>query len=379
MEIADYERRFRSAGLPNLIEGYSATEDVFTRALPFLGLVFVVEMLGAVNLEWHSTLANVAAVGGGVVLMLGAFGVLNVIRGRPFASIPRKVGTPELAAFVVLPSALPLVFGGQWRSALVTLAGQLVLLGLVYLVIAYGVFSIVRWAGARFVTQLRATLTLMVRALPLLLFFALVTFFTNEYWQMFASTKGVRYGVAIGLFALLAAAFLMVRIPSGVEDLERESHLEVPLRRAQRVNVGVVIFVSQALQVLFVTAAVGLFFVVFGTLLVSVPIQRDWIGMAPDLYDLPLVGTRHGLTHQLLRVAVGTAAFSGLYYAVAMVVDSNFRDEFVTGITDEMRETFALRGAYLRSLDGAGGSTTPAADAPGVPSPNEPARPSGDR
>jgi mycothiol synthase len=360
MEIADYERRFRSAGLPNLIEGYSATEDVFTRALPFLGLVFVVEMLGAVNLEWDSMLANVAAVAGGVVLMLGAFGVLNVLRGRPFASIPGKVGTPELAAFVVLPSALPIVFGGQWRSALVTLAGQLLLLGLVYLVIAYGVFSIVRWAGARFVTQLRATLTLMVRALPLLLFFALVTFFTNEYWQMFASTKGVRYGVAIGLFALLGAAFLMVRIPSGVEDLERESHLEVPLRRAQRVNVGVVIFVSQALQVLFVTAAVGLFFVVFGTLLVSIPIQRDWINEAPVLYDLPLVGTRLGLTHELLRVAAGTAAFSGLYYAVAMVVDSNFRDEFVTGITDEMRETFTLRGAYLRSLDG-GGSTQPTA------------------
>ena len=132
MEIADFERRFRRAGLPNLIEGYSATEDVFTRALPFLGLVFVVEMLGAINLDWNSVIGNVAAVLGGVVLMIGALGLLNVIRARPFASIPRKVGTPELAAFVALPSVLPLVFGGQWRSASVTLIGQAVLLGLVY-------------------------------------------------------------------------------------------------------------------------------------------------------------------------------------------------------------------------------------------------------
>ena len=352
MEIADHERRFRRAGLPNLIEGYSATEDVFTHALPFLGLVFVVEMLGAINLEWDSVLANAGAFAGGVVLMLGAFGTLNVLRGRPFASIPRKVGTPELAAFVVLPALLPLVFGGQWRSALVTLAAQLLLLGVVYVVVAYGVFSIVRWAGERFVGQLRDSLGLMVRALPLLLFFALVTFFTNEYWQMFATVRGTRYGVALGLFALLGALFLSVRIPSGVRDLERGSRLEVPLRRAQRMNVGVVIFVSQALQVLFVTTAVWVFFVVFGTLLVLPLTQQDWMGLTSDvrLYDLPLVGTRLGVTHELLRVATGTAAFSGLYYTVAMVVDSNYRDEFVTGITDEMHETFAARDEYLRLL-----------------------------
>jgi hypothetical protein len=352
MEIGEFEQRFRRAGLPNLIEGYSATEDVFTRALPFLGLVFVIEMLGAINLSWDSVLGNVAALLGGVVLMVGTFGVLNVVRGRPFASIPSKVGTPELLAFVVLPSALPLVFGGQWRSASVTLVGQALLLGIVYVVVAYGVFSIVRWAGARFITQLRASLTLMVRALPLLLFFALVTFFTNEYWQMFATTRGVRFGVAIGLFAALGAAFLIVRIPSGVRDLERESHLAEPLRRAQRVNVGVVIFVSQALQVLFVTAAVGIFFVVFGTLLVVPVIQQDWTGL-PDpvrLYDLPLVGTTLGLTHELLRVACGTAAFSGLYYTVAMMVDSQYRDELVTGITDDMRETFAEHQDYVRLL-----------------------------
>lgn len=355
MSLPDFEHRFRRAGLPNLIEGYSPTEDIFTRALPFLGLVFVVEMLGAINLEWDSALANVAAVAGGVVLMLGAFGVLNVLRGRPFASIPRKVGAPELAAFIVLPALLPLVFGGQWRSALVTLAGQVVLLALVYVVVAYGVFSIVRWAGERFVGQLRDSLGLMVRALPLLLFFALITFFTNEYWQMFATVRGVRFGVALGLFALLGALFLSVRIPTGVRDLERGSRLEVPLRRAQRVNVGVIIFVSQALQVLFVTVAVWLFFVVFGTLLVLPHTQQVWtaLGSPVRLYDLPLVGTRLGLTHELLRVATGTAAFSGLYYTVAMVVDSNYRDELVTGITDEMRETFAARDEYLKLLGNA--------------------------
>ena len=38
-ELAAYERRLRRAGLPLLIEDYSAWEDVFTRAVPLLSLV----------------------------------------------------------------------------------------------------------------------------------------------------------------------------------------------------------------------------------------------------------------------------------------------------------------------------------------------------
>lgn len=61
--IRELERRFRSAGLPVLIEGYSATEDIFTRAIPLLAVVPVVELLGAINLEW-SAIGNVLAFGG---------------------------------------------------------------------------------------------------------------------------------------------------------------------------------------------------------------------------------------------------------------------------------------------------------------------------
>jgi hypothetical protein len=348
--IREIERSFRRAGVPNLIEDYSAAEDVFTRALPFLGLVFVLELLNAMNLDWPWW-ANALALLGGVAILLGAGGLLNAARGRPFASIPTRVGPIELGAFVVLPSILPLVFGGQWRSALVTVGAQLLLLGITYLVIAYGLISILRWTGRRFLEQLRISLVLLVRALPLLLFFALVTFFTNEYWQMFSRVSDGRFAIALGLFVLLGAAFLLTRIPSGVSDLQGDSDLAGrPLARAQRWNVGLVIFVSQSMQILFVAAAVWLFFVTFGALLVDRSIQADWTGHAVSYVRLPLAGDALHLTRDLLRVATGTAAFSGLYYAVAMVVDSNYRDELVTGITEQMRETFALRGEYLRLL-----------------------------
>ena len=138
---------------------------------------------------------------------------MNVSRGRAFFSIPRKLGIPELTAFVVLPVVLPLVFGGQLTSALVTGVGNLLLLGAIWLVVGFGVFSILRWIAARFVQLLGASLTLLVRALPLLLFFSLVTFFTNEYWQLFGDASDVIFYAGAGMFALITAIFLILRLP----------------------------------------------------------------------------------------------------------------------------------------------------------------------
>jgi hypothetical protein len=348
--IKELERGFRSAGLPLLIEGYSATEDIFTRAIPLLALVFVVEILGAINLEW-SAVGNALALVGGVVLVLGAIGLLNVARGRRFASMPRKLGVPELAAFVLIPVVLPLVFGGQLESALVTGLVNLLLLGAVWLVVGFGMFSILRWIAARFVQLLGASLTLLVRALPLLLFFSLVTFFTNEYWQLFGQASDVTFYMGAGLFALIAAIFLIVRLPGGVRNLERASALDVPLRRRQRVNVALVIFFAQALQIAFVGLMIWLFFMLFGALLVTPEIREEWIGTKGlELFTVPFFGEQLEITQQLVRTAAGVASFSALYYAVASAVDSTYRDEFIERLTQQLQDTFRERGEYLRLL-----------------------------
>jgi hypothetical protein len=49
--IRELERGFRRDGLPNLIVDLSATEDTFTRAIPFLTLVFVVEVMNALDVN----------------------------------------------------------------------------------------------------------------------------------------------------------------------------------------------------------------------------------------------------------------------------------------------------------------------------------------
>ncbi len=145
-DLTSYERRFRRAGLPLFIEEYSASEDVFTRAAPLLALVFVGEMLGAIDLDW-SIWANLGAAVGGLALLLAGFAVLNRLRRRPALALPEHVGVPELAAFVLLPAALPLIFGGQLTSAIVTAVANLALLGLLYAIIGYGLVYVVLLGG----------------------------------------------------------------------------------------------------------------------------------------------------------------------------------------------------------------------------------------
>ena len=348
-ELAGYERRFRRAGLPLFLEDYRATEDVFTRAAPFLALVFVVELLGAINLDW-SLGANVAAAAGGLGILLGAFGLLNLARRRRFWAVPERVGAAELAAFVLVPAVLPIVFGGQLTSAIVTAAANALIVGIFWLGFGFAVLSIVRWAGTRVFQELAVSLSSLSRAVPLLLVFALVLFVNTEMWQVFSTVPSAFLALVAGLFVLLGATFIAARLPREVGVLEREAGGEgPPLNRAQRVNVGLVMFVSQALQVLLVSAAVGGFFVVFGALAIGPEVRESWTGSVGDsVLGLDLFGERLDVTEELLRVAGGIAAVSGLYYAIAVLTDATYREEFLDDLTGDMRATFEARAEYLR-------------------------------
>ncbi len=347
-ELAAYERRFRSAGLPLFIEDYSAREDVFTRAAPFLTLVFLGEMLGAVQLDW-SLGANVAAALAGLAVLLLAFGALNRMRERPFWSLPEHVGRAELAAFVVAPATLPLIFGGQLESALVTAAGNAVLLIVVYAIVGYGLMSIVHWASRRMLGQLRASLDLLTRALPLLLVFTNVLFLTGELWQSVRTMPTSFAVLLVGLITVVGGSFLLARIPREVTALERQAGgAGPPLNRRQRLNVGLVMLVSQGLQILIVGLAVFAFFVAVGLLMVNAEVRRQFMGSAGHVVlRFHLFGEPVQVTRELLRVCAGVGLFSGFYWAVAVLTDASYREEFLDDLTREMTETFGARAEYL--------------------------------
>ena len=351
-DLAAYERRFRRDGLPLFIEDRSAREDVWTRAAPLLALVFIAEMLGAIQLDWP-VLVNVGAALGGLAILLGAFGLLNLVRGRRFWSLPQHVGNLELALFLVVPAALPLIFGGQVGSALATLAANAVILLLAYAVIAGGLVWIGRWVAMRLVGQLEVAVTVLSKAVPLLLVFALVLFINTEMWQVFSRMPDLFLALVGALLVGAGSLFVIVRLPREVKELEKDVGDGPALERRERFNVGLVLFVSQALQTIVVSLAVMAFFVVLGALAVGPSIRESWeVAEGSLVLAFNLFGERIEITEALLRVSGGIGAFAGLYYSIAVLTDSTYREEFLDELTDEMRSSFAARAEYRAARAG---------------------------
>lgn len=348
-DVAYYLGRFHKAGLPLFDEDFKASTDVFNRAFPLLALVFLGEIFGAVNLDW-SLAANLAAIAGALAILLTGLGLINLIRGRPFFSRPRHVGAAELAGFILIPALVPLIFGGQVTSALVTMAGNLAVLVLVYAFLGYGLWSIILWVFARLTGQLAQSFTLLARAVPLIMVFGLLAFVNTEMWQVFAFESDAGLLMIGVLFLLMGVGFLLVRLPREVRQLEGEVETGAkPLSTRQRRNVGLVLFMSQALQVIVVTLLIALFFAVFGLFSVTEDVRNAWIGSGGDvLFTVPLFGEEFEVTTELLTVSAGLAAFSGLYFAIAMLTDAAYREEFLDEVTGELRQTFRDRAAYLR-------------------------------
>jgi hypothetical protein len=353
MDVEDYERRFRRAGLPMLVEDWSAREDVWTRATPVLALVLIIEVLLAANHNWP-VWANALVLVGAAGALVAAVAIVNRVRRRPAFALPDDVGVVELGGFVAIGGVLQLI-GGQTTSAWVVCAVNTGLLLLLYGWFAYGLASILRFTGRRVGEQLAAAVGLLARAIPLLLLFSVVLFLTTEMWQVFAGMNDATLAATGALLVVVGSTFLVVRLPREVGRIESDVTPGPTLQPRQRVNIGLVLFVTQALQILLVAVAVGAFFVAFGALAVSPDATKSWIGsegrqlLAVSLGDIHL-----RVTVELLRVSAAIAAFSGLYYSVAALTDSTYREEFLEELTGDLRSVLADRVAYLELRRGAG-------------------------
>ncbi|WP_328328950.1 hypothetical protein OHA70_04815 [Kribbella sp. NBC_00382] len=346
-ELARYEQRFRRAGLPLFVEDFSPAHDIFNRATPVLVLVFLVEMLGATSLDW-TWWQNLLAALGGLVVLIAGFGLLNGFRGRRFWSFPTRFGTPELAVFVLLPALLPLATEVQLKQFFGVALGNLLLVGMVYLVVGYGLIGTTLWGLHRLGSELGNSVASLVRALPLLLVFSLVLFMTADMWQVFAGMPAAFIAFLAAAFAVLSNLFLVLRLPRELDQIERDTGSGPPLSGIQRLNLSISLVIRQWMQVLVVSAGVGLFFVGFGLLAISRHVYELW-GIDPGSWSHQFVLLDHPLllSATLVKVAVGIATFTGLYYSISLMTDATYRTDFLDNVTAELSELFTARAEYL--------------------------------
>jgi hypothetical protein len=372
-ELREVEQWFMARGTPHLTEGYSASEDVFTRLVPALSLIALLEIGGALNADF-AWWQNLLAVLGGVGLLVGMWALVNRARRQPAFTRPARVRFGEIAVFVVVPALAAGVLGGQVGQALVLAAVNAALLGGLYLVASYGLVPMSRWALGKTVRELGAVAGLVGRALPLLLLIQIVLFINTEMWQVADGFDAWFLGLSIALFFVVGLGFLLTRLPrelgrlatfadsdelrscvagtpaehfaAGVGDLGADP---ASLSRRQRGNVMLVALFSQGIQVVLVAFLVFAFFVVFGLLTITPQVIESWIGHGGDVLATQTFGDREVvLTAELLKLSAFLAAFSGLYFTVVLVTDATYREEFFDAILEELRQTLGVRVVYLR-------------------------------
>jgi len=258
-------------------------------------------------------------------------------------------------------------------------------------IVGYGVRSlhagtVARWAVGRTLSSLGLLIPLVTKALPLLLLFVTFLFINTEVWQVASSLDDGVLWVAVLLFATVAVAFLLVRLPEELDQVDdemsgeqliracRNTPLEdeavrcaaeiedsVLLARAQvtglaKQNLVLVLLISQALQVLLLSSAMFVFFVVFGGVAINADVIESWLGHPPTAFVdwLPF------LTHELVRVSTFLAAFSGLYFTVYAVSDETYRTQFFGSLMKQLHRAVGVRTVYeclpLRHTLGGGSS-----------------------
>lgn len=379
-QLQAVERWFTARGTPHLIGAYSAAEDVFTRTLPALSLVLLLEVGGALNADFRWW-QNVVAASAGLALLLGIWWAVNRWRHRPGLTRPARVGVAEIATFVLAPPLITAVIGGQPGQAVALGVANVALLGAIYLVTSYGLVPLTRWAIGKTVHQLGAVAGLLGRALPLLLLIQIVLFINTEMWQVADGFDGAFLTATIGLFLLVGVGFLLTRLP---RELDRLAHFDdqdelaaavagtpavdllphlharsadVPdptgFSARERGNVLLVALFSQGVQVVLVTLLLGAFFVAFGLLTITPEVMASWLGHdGHAVLDLGIFGRDLPLTAELLKLSAFLASFSGLYFTVVLVTDATYREEFFEEILAELRQTFAVRVVYLQARAG---------------------------
>lgn len=289
------------------------------------------------------------------------------------------VGVTVVAATAVW---LTVRFLHDWSTAI--LVGVVVALALL---LAYAggplrVAVIARWAARRVVKELNLLLPLVTRALPLLLLFMTFLFVNTEVWQVASAlSRASLYGVGL-LFSGLAVAFLLTRLPEEVRHVQQAAAgVEVarvcqgtpleararaiaeargtagepgldpadePLTRTQRVNLLLVLLVTQALQVLLLAFTVFAFFIAFGLLTIRTSVVEAWIGHPPTPidWDFHVFVLHLPVSLELYNVSVFLSAFAALYFTVYAVSDATYRAQFFGELSRGLEQAIGVREVY---------------------------------
>jgi hypothetical protein len=301
----------------------------------------------------------------------------NATERRVSLALRRRRVLPILVAGVAVSTAVGVLAGVEWGDVSNAIAvGALVLgLGCLGYALAYLHFrAIMSWAMSQTFGSLSWLFPLITRALPLLLLFMTFLFINTEVWQVTSALDRGYLWLTVMMFAGIAVAFLLVRLPEEVRDVDERARGEqlvaicagtpvesvagdvvddadggddAQMSRLRRVNLVLVLLFAQALQVLLLSLSVFVFFIVFGLIAIKDSVVQAWLGDKSAPHSLPTLDWLP-VSNELFQVSVFLAAFSGLYFTVYAVTDETYRRQFFSDIAQELETAVGVHRVYLR-------------------------------
>jgi uncharacterized membrane protein len=360
------------------------------RALPLIGLWIV---LGTI-LVWAQrpgvTLGeNVVAMAITLVGSGAALGTMLWLRRHPPFGHGARLDLLDIAAIGFVPGVAAALIHGQ-PEAVIGVGGFVLLgVGVIYLVTGFGLLEIAGWALGYLRAQLGQIATLVARTLPVLLILVVFLLFASELWQAANTLGGWDLVAVIALLLAVATVLVVSRARSEVAEIEegrdwatiRPLLADTPaapferfltgtpatprrLRWQERMNLVVLMLVSQLVQSLFVALLVLLFLVALGVLAIPASVQEVWVGDAVrPVLSFGLFGEPRLVSVELLITAGLLGGVSALYFTGLALTDAAFRAEFHARVVGDVEQIMAVHAAYVVSPE-VSGNAAAEADAP---------------
>ncbi len=320
MQREEAEAWFRSRGLPFVVRGSARGRALIPRTVPtlvFLAVYILLDIVvGPVLSEPASSVDDEGVrftdfAADERVLTLLLYLVVLLLLAAVYLGLPIVAAKLTRRAFRGRSAAVQLVAGGVVAALVVTLvpaaltaAGQasywpgfvtaIVGVSALLLLTRLGVGAILIWAIRKAAQQISSIGTMASRVLPLLLLVVMFAFFTAELWQAADALGRQRLWTVVGFLAALAVGFMATSFSDEIPAMRAASRAranllarvqETPLggttvvvrhtrlSLSERVNVVLVLFLAQAVQVVAFVVVVFLFFILFGILMITPGVQ----------------------------------------------------------------------------------------------------------
>jgi hypothetical protein len=326
--------------------------------------------------DWPIQL-NVAGIAATFAWMGVTWLAISRLRHRPMLIRPSTFDLADILMIALLP-AIPaaLIDADAWEAVRAFL-GALTGVGVIYVIIGFGMIEIGAWAIERLWVQVTHIVELVARTLPVLLILVIFLLFAAELWEAAHVMSWAELGLVLLLLLVVALLLVVISFRGQLIALEtREDDDGVladaagtpaaplietcdgdvvptpPLTWLERSNVALLVAIPQLLQATAVGVAVMAFLVIFSLIAIPTSVQEAWMGAPPRVVlGMTLLDEVRVVSEEMIVVATVLGGIVGLYFSGLGITDATYRSEGFDREVAGVREILAARALYLDALE----------------------------